>query len=253
MTHCQSCKISILAHINYCPSCGNAIKKKVQSTIHHHLNLIIAFYVVTILFFIGVYLVTKNGEGSLQQEILIECISALIVIGFVSIDYRNIIQLYKIPKIAPLVYLAVFLAPIITAFTVYYGIEIINDSLFNDSSNYYAAYTTYENPMIWATLFIVILPPIFEELAFRGFLFNQLQKVTSTNITIILTAFIFALVHFSVVSLLWIFPFGLLLGYVRHKYNTLWLGMIIHFIHNLIVLSLDYYYYNSTFDSILNL
>ena len=96
-----------------------------------------------------------------------------------------------------------------------------------------------------AFLFIAITPPVFEELAYRGFLFNQLEKVTSPQTTIILTAFIFALVHFSIISLLWIFPFGLLLGYLRYKYNTLWLGIVIHFIHNLIVLSLDYYYFET--------
>ena len=85
---------------------------------------------------------------------------------------------------------------------------------------------------------------VFEELAFRGYLYNQLRKVTSDKNTIIATAFLFALIHFSFLSLIWIFPFGLLLGYFRKKYNTLWLGMIIHFIHNFIVLMLDYYFYS---------
>tara|TARA_Y100000780_G_C13561857_1_gene369410 strand:- start:355 stop:666 length:312 start_codon:yes stop_codon:yes gene_type:complete len=100
--------------------------------------------------------------------------------------------------------------------------------------------------MFWAILFIAITPPIFEELAFRGFLFNQLQKVVSERVTIIATAFIFALVHFSFISLLWIFPFGIVLGYLRSKYNTLWYGIIIHFIHNFLVLMMDYYFYNSS-------
>jgi len=35
-------------------------------------------------------------------------------------------------------------------------------------------------------------------------------------------------------------------GVLRSKYETLRLGVIIHFIHNLIVLSLDYYYFDIT-------
>jgi membrane protease YdiL (CAAX protease family) len=100
-----------------------------------------------------------------------------------------------------------------------------------------------DHALLWAIFFIVILPPIFEELAFRGFLFNQLQKVTSQNVTIVATAFIFALVHFSFISFIWIFPFGLVLGYLRSRYNTLWLGIIIHFIHNLSIVLIDNLFY----------
>ncbi|MCK8522606.1 CPBP family intramembrane metalloprotease [Aquimarina sp. D1M17] len=209
------------------------------------MNLIITFYLVEIVFLVIAYLVYRQ-EVSLTIDIIIESISAIIVLGFVSLDFKNVIRLYRFPKINPLLYLGAIIIPIFTGVIVYYGIELVNSELFFENYNMYADYALYPNSLFWAFLFVTITPPIFEELAYRGFLFNQLQKVTSTKITIILTAFIFALVHFSIISLLWIFPFGLLLGYLRHKYDTLWLGIIIHFIHNLIVLSLDYYYFDTT-------
>jgi len=134
--------------------------------------------------------------------------------------------------------------PIFTSFGVYFFIEFINGFIFEEESlNYFVTYAYLDNPLFWAILFIAILPPIFEELAFRGFLFNKLKEVSSNQVTIIGTAFIFALVHFSFLSFIWIFPFGIVLGYLRSRYNTLWIGMIIHFIHNFIVLMIDYYQY----------
>ncbi|GAA4276800.1 CPBP family intramembrane glutamic endopeptidase [Aquimarina mytili] len=219
------------------------VKKTEQSSKSSHLNLIITFYIVELVFLITAFLIYQEGT-SLYTEIVLESISILIVLGFSALDIKNIAKLYKFPRGNTLIYLGVFIAPFFTAFLVYYTMDYINFELFEERYNYYADYVTYPNSLLWAVLFLAIFPPVFEELAYRGFLFNQLQKVTTPSVTIILTAFIFALVHFSVISLVWIFPFGLLLGYLRYKYATLWLGMIIHFIHNLIVLSLDYYYFN---------
>jgi membrane protease YdiL (CAAX protease family) len=129
---------------------------------------------------------------------------------------------------------------------IFQRIPLYNDVDPENSINTYVQYLYLEHPLAWGIFFIAILPPIFEELAFRGYLFNLLKRVTNARNTIIATSFLFALVHFSFISIIWIFPFGLLLGYLRNKYNTLWLGMIIHFIHNLIVFLLDYFVFNYT-------
>ncbi|GAA4111587.1 hypothetical protein GCM10022393_09410 [Aquimarina addita] len=241
---CQTCKTSLPAEVNFCPDCGMSTKEVIQIDGKSPLYLIITFYIVDLIFLTTIYFVYQNGS-SLTTEIVIEIIAAFIAIGFASVDAKAIIKLYRFPKINVLAVLAMIIIPLITGVTVYYGIEILNTTIFDESSNTYLGYVMYPNPIFWAIFFTTITPPIFEELVYRGFLFNQLQKITSIRVTIILTAFIFALAHFSIISLLWIFPFGLLLGYIRHKYKTLWLGMIIHFIHNLIVLSLDYYYYDN--------
>ncbi|MDH7448371.1 CPBP family intramembrane glutamic endopeptidase [Aquimarina sp. 2201CG14-23] len=242
---CKTCDASLETAVNFCPNCGVPISVPKGESTKEHLNLVISFYIVMLGFLIINYFLYKD-ESSLLQDIATESVFALIIIGFTFFDFKNIIKLYRFPKINFLHFLGYLLVPFASAFLVYYAVEFINDQLSDETYNYYLGYIDYPNPMFWAVLFVAIFPPVFEELGFRGFLYNQLLKITSTKVTIILTAFIFALVHFSVISLLWIFPFGLLLGYLRHKYNTLWIGMIIHFIHNFIVLYLDYYYFDST-------
>lgn len=245
---CKTCNSIFQEEIKFCSKCGTSLIKDINDTKTRSLNLIISFYVAILIFSVISYLLFDRFPSNLKVEIIIESVFIGLVIGFSSFELQDIIKLYKPFKIDYKAIVFVFIFPLVTGISVYYSVEYINLNLFEEYiTNTIDEYSYTENSFFWAFLFVVIFPPIFEELAFRGFLFNQLLKVTSANVTIIATAFIFALVHFSLISLLWIFPFGIVLGYLRSKYNTLWLGMIIHFIHNLIVLLFDYYYYDNIF------
>lgn len=246
---CKFCQSSFETEVNFCATCGTAFAKSKEEHDSKSLNLIIVFYVTFLVFAFASYLAYDAYSPNLLTEIIIESVFALLVVGFSVLDYKGILKLYKLPQLDWKLWIFTFAFPIFTAFTVSFSINYLNEVLFEGINvNYFEEYTFYDYPLFWAILFIAIMPPIFEELAFRGFLFNQLQKVASNRITIIATAFIFALVHFSFISLIWIFPFGIILGYIRAKYKTLWPGIIIHFIHNFIVLMIDYYDYQSTLE-----
>jgi membrane protease YdiL (CAAX protease family) len=79
---------------------------------------------------------------------------------------------------------------------------------------------------------IAVSPAIFEELAFRGVIQSGLSRMIEPQQTIYLTAFLFAILHMSFFSLFWLIPFAVFLSYVRNKENTLWYGVIMHFVFN---------------------
>ena len=242
-TKCNLCNTLFKENINFCSKCGNSLSKS-NNDKASSINLIIAFYITMLLFsFTSSYIYTISY--SFTNEIITEIIFAFLVLGFSLFGYKKILKLYRIPDLGWKVWLFAIVFPIISSVFVNFFVDFLN-SLFSleETENYYTQYVFLEYPLFWSILFIAILPPIFEELAFRGFLFNQLKKVISNKQTIVATAFIFALIHFSVISFIWIFPFGLVLGYLRSKYNTLWLGMLVHFIHNLIIVFIDYTYLN---------
>ena len=234
---CNNCDTILKVNAKFCSKCGTAQFKSNSKKREASLNIIIVFYVVFLLFaFISNMLYDEVGYDNLTLEIVIESVFILLVVGFSATDFKSIFKLYKLPKFNWKIIAFSVVFPIFSAFSVSFAVEWVNTSLFEGiSQNYYGEYVYLDNPLFWGVLFIAILPPIFEELAFRGFLFNKLNKVVNTKVTIVSTAFLFALVHFSFISLIWIFPFGLILGYIRSKYKTLWYGVIIHFIHNLIV------------------
>lgn len=245
LENCKYCDSSIAQNAKFCGACGKPIKQSNQGIESNSVQLVIAFYLAYLLYSIISYIIYKDDVTSLKTEIIVELTFIALTVIFSLFDAKKILSLYNIKHISwqSLVFAIVF--PIFTAGIVYLGVEGINTFLFDESDNIFYNYAAYENYLFWALLFTVVFPPIFEELAFRGFLFNQLRNFANPWVTIIATAFIFALVHFSFISILWIFPFGLVLGYLRYRYKTLWLGMIVHFIHNLLVLMIDYYYFQN--------
>jgi membrane protease YdiL (CAAX protease family) len=81
-----------------------------------------------------------------------------------------------------------------------------------------------------------IWPAISEEIGFRGLLQHWLQTAIKPERAILLTAFLFATMHFSIVSFPYLFGLGALLGWTKWKTGSLYPSMLIHFLHNLVVI-----------------
>lgn len=241
--NCPNCDQPLRVEALFCGNCGKKISVRNMEVENSSVRNVLLFYVTFLIYAIVSWAIYAESD-SLLTEILLETVFVLLTVLFSLFDAKRILALYNSTYITwrSLVFSIVF--PIISAGLVYFGIEYLNELLDEVSYNLFYDYIGYENSFFWAFLFIAIIAPVFEELAFRGFLFNQLGNVSTPQVTILATAILFALVHFSFISFVWIFPFGLVLGYLRHKYKTLWLGMLVHFIHNLLVLMIEYYYFN---------
>jgi membrane protease YdiL (CAAX protease family) len=94
-------------------------------------------------------------------------------------------------------------------------------------------YDDTANPLLWSILSIAVQPAIFEELAFRGVMYNHLEKVMDIKAVFIVTGMLFAILHISFVSIVWLLPFGILTAWMRKKSGHLWYGIAFHFFFNL--------------------
>jgi len=93
--------------------------------------------------------------------------------------------------------------------------------------------TKAKHESLWLAYASVVLAlPIAEELIFRSFLFDALRRRFSGKIVVIVTAFAFSLVHFQWVYLVPLFGFGLVLGWVRLKTDSVRLPVLLHVINN---------------------
>ena len=100
-----------------------------------------------------------------------------------------------------------------------------------------ASHYSVQDVMLLALL-TVVLAPFFEELVFRGVLFQYLRGryagVTRGVIeAVLLSALAFAALH---VSILVILPLGIVLAIVMHRTNSLWASMTLHGLYNALVL-----------------
>ena len=86
-----------------------------------------------------------------------------------------------------------------------------------------------------AIVAICVMPGIWEEVAFRGLIQTQLQRAVGAREAIVLSALLFAVIHLSFFSGVYLFLLGLVLGYLCHRSRSLIPGMVLHFVHNLIV------------------
>ena len=241
MTSCAHCQHELLVESKFCGKCGKKVTVAKAKKEKKSLQLVLAFYITYLVYAFLAYAINSE-RFDLTTEIALEAVFILLTVGFTFFDYKNVVALYSFRTLNWKNVLVCTLFPIFSAVAVYYSVEQINWNIFEEVDNVFYTYSEFPHSFFWVLVFYTVIPPIFEELAFRGFLFNQLQHIANWQVTIFATALIFALVHFSFVSLLWIFPFGIVLGYLRWRFKTLWLGMLVHFIHNLIVVLLDYYY-----------
>jgi membrane protease YdiL (CAAX protease family) len=97
---------------------------------------------------------------------------------------------------------------------------------------------------VWPVLFwvaVVVFGPFFEEVLFRGFLFEGFRQSRIGIVgTIILTSLVWAGFHlqYGLFEIASIFVLGVIFGIVRYKTGSLWAPMIMHAFNNLLAVLL---------------
>ncbi len=78
----------------------------------------------------------------------------------------------------------------------------------------------------------VLAAPIAEEIFFRGFLFQGLRQKYGWNKAAILSSLVFASLHLQLAALFPTFLLGYVFSFIYHKSNSIWPGIILHFLIN---------------------
>lgn len=118
---------------------------------------------------------------------------------------------------------SIFTSLVSVAVDSFFGIEF---TLPEDTSDY----QTIQGILVSAFATAVV-PAFVEEFAIRGVVMQSLRKY-GDKFAIIMSSFVFALMHGNMVQIPFAFIAGIALGYVAIKTNSLWPGIIIHFINN---------------------
>ena len=121
---------------------------------------------------------------------------------------------------------------IAAAVVVYYSVKWLNRNIFDKDVFYYNVFRPYSYPRMGMLALIALYPAIVEELAFRGILQEGLLKCIVPEQVVYVSAFLFAIIHMSLISFFWLLPFAILLGKIRMKEGTIWYGVVIHFLFN---------------------
>lgn len=89
----------------------------------------------------------------------------------------------------------------------------------------------------WIIFFgVCIQPAIVEEAYCRGIALGILRRITGVHSAVWISAMMFGLMHVSVaLSIPYLILFGAFVGYMRVASGTIWLPILLHFLHNLAV------------------
>ena len=93
-------------------------------------------------------------------------------------------------------------------------------------------FSELESP-VWFFVTGVVAAPLVEEIFFRGFLFQGFRQRYGWVAAMLISAFIFAAAHFDLVAFIPTFLLGAVFAYIYHRSNSVWPGIILHFLVNM--------------------
>jgi membrane protease YdiL (CAAX protease family) len=94
---------------------------------------------------------------------------------------------------------------------------------------------------IWFFIVGAVFAPLVEEIFFRGFLFQGFRQQYGWVKGMLLSSAIFAIAHLQPAALIPTFILGCVLAYLYHRSNSIWPGVILHFLINAFGLASAYF------------
>ena len=93
----------------------------------------------------------------------------------------------------------------------------------------------------------VIIGPIFEEIFYRGLLYNKLKEISNAFIGVLISSILFALLHIPKygfgINTFFLFLVGILLAYCYEKTDNIYVPILVHSINNFFIFLFNYVYF----------
>jgi membrane protease YdiL (CAAX protease family) len=190
------------------------------------------------------YVINLLSDNSLAQLITVALVATLTIFSIYKFlkwtkqDPKDVFLLNKKPTLGMLLdvvltYGTYFLVLIVT--TVFLGLFTGVNIEQSQDLGISTPESLGSKVIIFAML--VIIPPVYEELLFRGFLFNNLKKYGGQILSVVLTCLLFGAAHLEYDNLNWIAAIDTLifsgfLIYISQKHQSLYSAMMLHAIKN---------------------
>ncbi len=231
---CSECGTRVNTYHRYCKNCGNYLgDQAIAINIFNNSALRSLFIFYFIYLFICLLVKHTSFFQNYDQLFWVELLLAGITLLFAWQNKEQLKPLLTFKRINPFIMLLVVILAAAASVVVSFTIREVNITFFNSEVSYYQGYKSYFFPVVLMVYSIAILPAFIEELAFRGIMYNYCNAFLDERLVVAVTAFLFAIMHLSLISLVWLLPFGFFIGHMRLRYHTLWYGIIFHFIFNL--------------------
>lgn len=240
--YCKDCDTVVLPHHRYCANCGAYLgHESVSVNIYNNADLRNLFLFYFLYLFLCLYVKHSNWINTYDEMFWVELLLAIITSFFAWKNRQQLKTIFRFNHFKWYILLGVVAIAAISSTIISLTVRELNVTFFNTDASYYGAYKIYIFPVFVMIYSIAILPAIFEEIAFRGVMYNYCNNFLDEQLAVVITAFLFAIMHLSLISLIWLIPFGIFIGMLRLRYNTIWYGIFFHFTFNLTACLIDLY------------
>jgi uncharacterized protein len=239
---CKHCGKLLQPTDVFCGQCGRevvAVQQMSRDDAFTTLSPTLLYYFSTLILLLT-YKFTSAFPPAFEGQLIVSIIDIAIVIAFWIYARKELKPLFSFSGFSFRIALLTVAGALVGSVVVTLIADLIHVSISDDV--FYDPYLFQDTafPLLISILFICVQPAIFEEVAFRGFMFTNLEKATSPFGAVYITGFVFGIMHLAFISLIWLVPIGLVFALLRLKYNTLWYGIIGHFTYNLGIILIEF-------------
>ncbi len=240
--YCVNCHNELGPESRFCKYCGATQLDMLEETDAGNSSLLILALFFGIELVICLLVTYIDRFKALDNIFIFDAVSVLNTLVFGGIVFADLAPSLKWNNFSLTRLLLYMLIAIVFSIAVQFLTSAMNRNIFDEEHYYYYAFADTGYPRLLMLLVIAVEPALFEELAFRGVITCQLKKITDARQAIFITAFLFAVIHLSFLSLIWLIPFAILLGYIRERENTIWYGVFMHFCFNAVACIMEFFY-----------
>lgn len=238
---CDNCQCQVPLGTKFCSNCGRA-QNYSDIVIQHkkwlNIQQVGLFFAIEIFCCVASLLVEEHSLTTVFSLDAIMGISALVFFFYNWHENKTILKWpnFSFPKLSGLIVLTIF-----ASVTVTFLVDHLNEFLFKKEITNYTIFEFHKYGNYLMFISLAFYPAIFEELAYRGYLIQKLLSIVDEKEAVFISSILFFIIHFSLISIFWLLPFALFLGWLRIKTKTLWYGVFVHFFFNATACFLDLY------------
>lgn len=149
------------------------------------------------------------------------------------------VKIHKVIGWTVLAYIAYFvIATLLALIFQLYGVEVPG---YEAQESYVPFFGQDILGLVVAFTFISFVAPVIEEVFFRGFIYRVFTKTWPVWMGSLLTAALFAVIHFQPESFFPLMFLGLILNFLYQKTNSIWTPIVFHAVNNTLAFSVDLY------------
>ena len=193
--------------------------------------------IVALVYFVGQMMQTRLALGLVILQVALIGVPVLLMTGFLTTSYRRTLRLRWPPAsyVVMAVALAAAIHPLLVEANYWLSREMVGQKAFQKAIAARLSGLDYGT----IVLLLAVLPAIFEELAFRGFILSGLRRRHPPMGAILISAILFGAFHLNPYQFPNAVALGVVLGMLALGSRSILPGIVFHFMNNLLGVSVD--------------